>query len=64
MCGMNLIKYQAVSYKVRVAGAEGIFYYVKVVFHIDMPLLFLNEEKQRKKQVELIFMIKSIFLYR
>ena len=30
LCGMNFIKYEAVSYKVRVAGAEGIFYYVKV----------------------------------
>ena len=30
MCGMNFIKYKAISYKVRVAGAEGIFYYVKV----------------------------------
>lgn len=46
MCGMNLIKYQAISYKVRVAGTEGIFYYVKVVFHVDTPLLFLNEENK------------------
>ncbi|XP_028402944.1 neurofilament heavy polypeptide-like [Dendronephthya gigantea] len=30
MCGMDFIKYKALSYKVRVAGAEGIFYYIKV----------------------------------
>ena len=31
MCGTKFVSYQAISYKVKIAGAEGILYYVKVL---------------------------------
>ena len=61
MCGMDFIKYQAVSYKVRVAGQEGIFYYVKVVFHFDV--LFFFQIKKRKEKTTSIEIRDYISLF-